>query len=81
MTPTKTDLKAAQKNPWGLTPHQCMTMRLLCEHGSARRVAYEMDISVKVIEHHITRARKAMGSFGSDIRIYLSWYAWTRGIK
>ena len=27
MKPTKKDRERAETNPWGLTPHQCMTLR------------------------------------------------------
>lgn len=78
MTPTRADQKAANTNPWGLTVCQCMVLRLLCEHGNTKRVAYVTGISHKLIEHHLHRARKAMDFFGMDIRLYLNWDRWIR---
>lgn len=77
MEPTKADQKAARNNPWGLTVCQCMTLRLVCEHGSSKRAAYHTDISHKLIEHHLHKARKAMGFFGVDVRLFLNWDRWT----
>ena len=76
MKPTRQDEKAARNNPWKLTAHQCMALRLVCEHGSTKRVAYETDISHKLIEHHLHNSRKAMGLFGVDVRLFLNWARW-----
>lgn len=60
-----------------MTVCQCMALRLVCEHGSTRRVAYVTNISHKLIEHHLHKARKAMGMFGVDVRLFLNWDRWT----
>ena len=77
MTPASIDKNRAKKNPWGLTAHQCMSLRLLCKYGGNKRIAYELGISAKTVEHHLYEARKAMGYFGSDIRVVLEWYKWS----
>lgn len=77
MEPTRADKKAAKANPWKLTAHQCMALRLVCEHGTAKRVEYVTDISHKVIEHHLHNARRAMGLFGTTLHLYLNWDRWT----
>jgi len=77
MEPTRADRKAEKTNPWGLTAYQCMTLRLVCEHGSSKRAAYHTDISHKLLEHHLHIARQRMGMFGVDIRLFLNWDRWS----
>ena len=54
-----------------------MALRLVCEHGTAKRVEYVTEISHKVIEHHLHNARRAMGLFGTTLHLYLNWDRWT----
>jgi hypothetical protein len=81
MTPASLDYNRAKHNPWGLTPHQCMALRLVCQHGGAKRVAYETEVSSRLIEHHLYLARKRMGMLGADIRLFLEWDRWIRKQK
>lgn len=53
-----------------------MALRLVCEHGTAKRVEYVTEISHKVIEHHLHNARRAMGLFGTTLHLYLNWDRW-----
>ena len=76
MTPAPIDKQRAKKNPWGLTPHQCMALRLVCKYGGAKRIAHALGISEKTLEHHLHVARHAMGYFGPDVRAILEWYTW-----
>lgn len=79
MNPAPIDHQRAKRNPWGLTAHQCMTLRLVCEHGGSKRTAYERkDISARLLEHHLLQARRAMGLFGMDVRLFLEWDRWVR---
>jgi DNA-binding CsgD family transcriptional regulator len=66
----------ARHNPWGLTPHQCCTLRLVCKHGGAKQVWSIEDVSLKTVQGHIEDARRQMGIRGHDIRVYLKWYEW-----
>jgi hypothetical protein len=81
MTPAPVDQHRATKNPWGLTPHQCMALRLICTHGGSKRVAYETQVSARLIEHHLHIARQRMGYFGADIRLFLEWDRWLKDKK
>lgn len=79
MKPQDVDKKRAARNPWGLTACQCMTMRLMCEHGGTKRVAYGVEEAhPRLLEHHIMITKRKMGLFGADIRLYLMWDRWTR---
>ena len=78
MTPTPRDHTYARSNPWALTPHQCYILRLICQHGSCKRAAFETDLPVRTVEHHVSKARKTMGSFGNDLRIFIEWDRWVR---
>lgn len=55
-----------------------MALRLLCEYGSTKRAAYVTEINSRLIEHHLRNARKAMGMFGVDVRLFLNWDRWVR---
>ena len=45
--------------PWGLSPRQLQATRLLLKHGIAhKRIAREMQITVKCVEDHLSIARK-----------------------
>ena len=82
MTPAPIDQHRATKNPWGLTAHQCMMLRLICTHGGSKRVAYEVpEINCRLVEHHLHLARQRMGFFGADIRLFLEWDRWIRKEK
>ena len=78
MTPTQIDRQRAADNPWGLTAHQCYVLRLYCKHGCTKRVAAFENINSRNVENHLCVARKRMGLFGNDIRLYLLWDRWTR---
>ena len=78
MKPNKKDRERAETNPWGLTPHQCMTLRLVCEHGGTKRAAYATGESDRNMEGHLMLGRRKMGLLGTDIRIYLNWDRWMR---
>lgn len=77
MKPASIDKHRAKKNPWGLTAHQCMALRLMCKYGGAKRIAHATEISERTLEHHLHEARHLMGYFGPDVRAILSWYSWT----
>ena len=79
MTPNSLDYERSLANPWGLTQHQCMTLRLVCQHGGTKRAAWaEKDVNTRTLEHHLLKARNLMGLVGSDVRLYLQWDRWTR---
>jgi hypothetical protein len=78
MEPERVDKQRAKQNPWGLTPHQCMALRLVCAHGGSKRAAYKTGEPERLIEHHIYGVRKAMQMKGADIRIYLEWDRWSK---
>ena len=78
MTPNRKDKKRAELNPWGLTAHQCMTLRIVCEHGGTKRAAYATGESERNIEGHLMLSRRRMGMLGTDIRVYLSWFKWVK---
>jgi DNA-binding CsgD family transcriptional regulator len=80
MTPSKLDRKHAEINPWGLSAYQCYVLRLYCEHGCTKRVAYAENISPRNVENHLLVSRKHMGLFGNDIRLYLNWDRWVRSL-
>lgn len=81
MIPTELDLKRAAKNPWGLTAHQCMTLRLVCEHGGTKRTSHAEKLPLRTLEHHLLMSRKAMQMYGNDVRLYLQWDRWIRKDK
>jgi len=82
MTPASLDINRAKHNPWGLSPHQCLALRLVCEYGGSKRAAYERDdVNQRLLEHHLYYARKCMGLFGPDIRMFINWDRWTRKEK
>jgi hypothetical protein len=78
VTPTQIDHKRATDNPWGLSAYQCYVLRLYCEYGCTKRVAAVENISPRNVENHLFVARKHMGLFGNDIRLYLTWDRWVR---
>jgi hypothetical protein len=79
MIPSNLDHERAEKNPWGLTAHQCMTLRLVCEHGGSKRASYAFPAApVRTLEHHLCTSRKCMGMIGNDVRLYLQWDRWLR---
>lgn len=82
MTPSPLDKQRAKENPWKLSAKQCMTLRLICAYGCTKRVNYEVEqVNARTVEHHLMRARKLMGLFGNDIRLYIQWDRWTRKEK
>jgi hypothetical protein len=78
MKPSKKDKERAKKNPWELTAHQCMSLRLVCEHGGTKRAAYATGESERNMEGHLMLSRRKMGMLGTDIRVYLNWDRWLR---
>ncbi len=72
------DRKRAFCNPWGLSKSNCFTLRLVCQHGGTKRAAYEEGVECRLLEYHLMAARKRMGMFGNDVRLYLNWDRWTR---
>lgn len=82
MKPAPIDYHRAKANPWRLSARQCMTLRLICEYGCTKRVNYESEMTnPRTVEHHLMRARRLMGLFGNDIRLYIQWDRWTRKEK
>lgn len=81
MTPTPADRQNAKANPWRLTAHQCMAMRLYCEHGCLRRVENTSGIAPCNIKYHLNNARHRMKFYGNDIRVYLTWDRWARAFS
>ena len=78
MTPTNLDEQRSKDNPWGLTAHQCMVLRVYCASGCTKRAAAKLDTSHKNIEHHLRMARTRMGLLGNDIRLFVRWDRWSR---
>jgi hypothetical protein len=78
MTPSKKDKERAETNPWGLTAHQCLTLRIVCQHGGTKRAAYATGESERNMEGHLMLSRRKMGLLGTDIRVYLNWDRWIR---
>ena len=78
MKPNEKDVLRAETNPWGLTAHQCMTLRLVCQHGGTKRAAYATEESDRNMEGHLMWSRRKMGLLGTDIRVYLNWDRWVR---
>ena len=78
MIPDDIDHDRANDNPWGLTPHQCMTIRLVCLYGGTKRTSHAEDLPLRTLEHHLLTSRKAMGMYGSDVRLYLNFDRWFR---
>jgi len=78
MKPQDIDKKRAARNPWGLTACQCITLRLVCEHGGTKRASYATNENCRIMEHHLMSARKKMNLLGTDIRLYLTWDRWIR---
>jgi DNA-binding CsgD family transcriptional regulator len=66
----------ARHNPWGLTAHQCCTLRLVCKHGGAKQVWAEYDVSIKTVHGHVEDAKRKMSVRGHDIRPFLMWHRW-----
>ena len=78
MTPDDIDHKHGECNPWSLTPHQCMTIRLVCLHGGTKRAAHAENLPLRTLEHHLLMSRKAMEMYGSDVRLFLEFDRWVR---
>lgn len=78
MKPASLDHTLSRRNPWGLTPHQCCTLRLVCKHGGAKQVWAATDIPVKTVQANIEEARKKLGMRGHDVRLYIEWDRWFR---
>jgi hypothetical protein len=78
MIPDDIDYDRAVMNPWGLTPHQCMTIRLVSLHGGTKRVSHAENIPARTLEHHLLTSRKAMGMYGNDVRLYLNFDRWIK---
>ena len=78
MTPSIIDKLRSETNPWGLTAHQCMTIRLVCEHGGTKRASHAEDLPLRTLEHHLLMSRKAMEMYGSDVRLFLEFDRWIR---
>jgi hypothetical protein len=80
MTPSEEDERLARLNPWSLTAHQCMAMRLYCENGTMKKVETTAGVPVTTMKWHIKIAKKRMGYFGTDLRMYLTWDRWVRNL-
>ena len=78
MTPTEIDKLRSETNPWGLTQHQCMTIRLVCLHGGTKRASHAEDLPLRTLEHHLLKSRKAMQMYGSDVRLFIEFDRWVR---
>jgi len=65
LIPETIDQKRSKQNPWGLTPHQCMTIRLVCQHGGTKRASHAEDLPLRTLEHHLLMSRKTMQMYGS----------------
>jgi hypothetical protein len=78
MTPDPIDYERAGSNPWGLTPYQCMTIRLVCLYGGTKRASHAEDLPLRTLEHHLLTSRKAMQMYGNDVRLYINFDRWIR---
>jgi hypothetical protein len=76
--PSIYDHLLAKHNPWGLTPHQCMVMRLHCKLGHTKLIWRLIDMPVKTINGHIENIRVKMKLPGHDVRIFTWWALWAR---
>lgn len=76
MTPGPEDFTLAKRNPWGLTPHQCYALRMVCRFGSAKIAAYKLGETYQSIWEHVRHAKQRMGHPGRDVRVYLEWWDW-----
>jgi hypothetical protein len=74
--PTILDNALAKHNPWGLTPHQCMVMRLHCKLGNVKAIWAEIDMPIKSVHWHLENIRNTMGIPGRDVRIFLQFDRW-----
>lgn len=72
------DLERGKTNPWGLTAHQCAVLRMISDSGCTKRACLKYDVNPRNVEHHLMTARRAMGMFGNDIRLFLNWDRWVR---
>jgi hypothetical protein len=78
MTPTEIDKLRSTTNPWSLTSHQCMTIRLVCLHGGTKRASHAEDLPLRTLEHHLLQSRKLMQMYGSDVRLFIEFDRWVR---
>jgi hypothetical protein len=76
--PTPYDHVLAKANPWGLTPHQCLVLRLHCKLGHAKLIWRMTDMPIKTVHSHIENVRVRMGLPGRDIRIFTWWALWVQ---
>lgn len=70
--------KAAQDNPWALTPMECYVVSLACLHGGAKFVWAQTGIPFRIAQDHIQSARARMGLRGHDCRVYIWFHEWFR---
>lgn len=68
--------KAAQDNPWGLTPMECYIMALACQLGGAKPVYAETDIPFRIAQDHIQSSRARMGMRSHDCRVFIYFHDW-----
>jgi hypothetical protein len=75
------DIERSKSNPWGLTAHQCAVLRMVSETGCTKRACREYDVNARNVEHHLMVSRRQMGMYGNDIRLFLIWDRWVRGVQ
>lgn len=68
--------KAAEDNPWGLTPMECYIMALACELGGAKPVFAYTDIPFRTAQDHIQSSRVRMGMRSHDCRVFIYFHDW-----
>jgi hypothetical protein len=68
------------RNPWKLTPHQCLALHLICKHGNLKVASEVTGIQETTLKWHIKQVRYRLKLSGKDIRIYLMWDRHEKGV-
>lgn len=71
-------MKRRHTSPWGLTPSEVIVMDAMLEHGHQKRVAAELGLSKRTVEHHCQDVGRKMSLPGAGILKYLLWDRWRR---
>jgi hypothetical protein len=68
------------RNPWKLTPHQCLALHLICKHGTLKASSVITGIPETTLKWHLKQVRDRLKKSGKDIRIYLMWHHYEKGV-
>ena len=69
------------RNPWRLTPKQCLTLHLICTYGSRKAACEATGIKETTMAYHVDAIRKRRRMRGDDVRIYLQWHQHFLGLQ